>query len=147
MELVAAWDHIWSRLPAETGVGANAATILTALKLLLATAAARGDEKAQTAAGACIRRGLEVAVMLADLACNGLPLDADAIAAGILADGVGEGWVTLNEIDERLGGEVCGLLHDVQRVRNAPQRVDLSNDQAARLAALVPFYLDPSAFG
>jgi len=135
MELVAAWDRIWVRLPAETAGGGAASIILSALKLLLSVAPS-GKEAGGAGAGraggqSAVEHALSSALLLADLCASGLPLDAEAIAAGILADAYCTERVSYNEVCQRLGDSAGQLLHDVWRVRTAPKRVDLSDDHAA----------------
>lgn len=134
-ELVAAWDRIWMRLPARAWVGSNAEIILAALKLLLAASPAERihqEPEGETGAARAVDRGLGVALLLADLCAGGMPLDAEVVAAGALAEAFCNGWVTHEEVSHRLGSDAAQLLHDVARVHNAPHRVDLSDDQAAR---------------
>lgn len=47
------------------------------------------------------------------LACAGLPLDADAIAAGVLLEAADVGYLDYNTIDRNLGGDVAMLVRDV----------------------------------
>eukprot|EP00887_Chlorella_sp_A99_P003103 scaffold9.g3103.t1 len=83
LQLAAAWHALAARLPAGAGVGPSAELILNALKLALAhapVAAAHGDGRPAA------ERALGVASLLAELSAVGLPLDAEAIAAGVLAE-------------------------------------------------------------
>ncbi len=111
LQLVAAWDHLAARLPPLARGGRAAEVVLGALKLAVAfapppaadasstaaaafaAAAAAGSTPEQQAAGPPVAalsqpvaRGLAVAARLADLAADGLPIDAESIAAGILAE-------------------------------------------------------------
>jgi len=144
-ELVAAWDRIWARLPAQIAAGASAQVILAALKLLLAAAPAleaslageskaSGEKEKENKEDAIkpVEQALGVALLLADLCATGLPLDAQVIAAGVLADAYCQGWVDHDEIIDCLGSSTEQLLHDIWRLRVAPKRVDLSDDDAAR---------------
>ncbi|GAB4822361.1 hypothetical protein N2152v2_009407 [Parachlorella kessleri] len=171
--LAAAWDQLAPRLPLQVGSSGGSEVILNALKLALAVelyvAPAAGLVPAATAsdrgtstrsywqqqahpskAASPAARGLGVALRLADLASSGLPLDAEAIAAGLLAEALcqtvhyqqqspvlGSGFGaahsahSLQLIQQRVGPGVAQLVHDVLRVRALPTRVDLYDDEAA----------------
>jgi hypothetical protein len=101
-----------------------------------------------------VARAQSLAGRLADLATQGLPVDAEAIAAAILAEllaptthphvawgprpaaaaagGSGSGPLSLSVIEERVGPIVAQLAHDIQRARQLPSRVELLDDTAAR---------------
>lgn len=74
---------------------------------------------------------LGTASRLADLASRGLPLDADAIAAGIVADAAAEGRLSVADAAARLGPGPAALLSDVLSLRNLPRRADCYDDDAA----------------
>ena len=74
---------------------------------------------------------LGTASRLADLASRGLPLDADAIAAGIVADAAAEGRLSVADAAARLGPGPAALLSDVLALRNLPRRADCYDDEAA----------------
>lgn len=74
---------------------------------------------------------LGTASRLADLASRGLPLDADAIAAGIVADAAAEGRLSVADAAARLGPGPAALLSDVLALRNLPRRADCYDDDAA----------------
>ncbi len=153
--LAAAWDQLAPRLPLQLGIGHGAELILNALKLALAatsgataTAAPSGSSSARSQhhhhhqqhdAVPPAGRALGVALRLADLASGGLPLDAEAIAAGLLAEALcwhgappAHTAHSLQLIERRVGPGVAQLVHDVLRVRALPSRVDLYDDEAAR---------------
>ena len=182
LQLVAAWDQLAPRLPPQAG-GHTADVILAALKVAVAYAppppaaiaaasSSSSSSEAQQPPGdsqqqpwqqqqqqqqqtlsAPVARALSLASRLADLAAAGLPIDAESIAAGILAEvllaqpaapspsssggssssggGGGEGGLTLAVVEERLGPIVAQLVHDVQRARALPARVELLDDTAA----------------
>lgn len=136
--LAAAWDQLAPRLPLQLGLGQGAELILNALKLALAVGG--GVPAAPPAA-----RGLAVALRLADLASAGLPLDAEALAAGVLVEalcrgggdaggGAASAGAALQLVEARVGPGVAQLVHDVLRVRGLPSRVDIYDDEAARWA-------------
>lgn len=170
--LAAAWDQLAPRLPLEMGMGQGAELILNALKLALASSSSGGAHPHDTLPPAA--RALGAGLRLADLASGGLPLDAEAIAAGVLADvlahhhhlgggnsggaagdataggpglGAGRGLThSLLLIEHRVGAGVAHLVHDVLRVRALPSRVDLYDDEAAAaLRELCLSFYDPRA--
>ncbi len=128
-ELANAWSQVASRLQA-TLSGSHAETlIISALKLALASlhgAPLRPDGRQPMA------RTVELAAVLADLSAAGIPLDAEAISAGVLLEAVDYGGLPLSTIQERCGPGVATLVHDVQRIRTAPDRVELYDDVASR---------------
>lgn len=173
MQLVAAWDQLAMRLPPQTGVGRGGQLILEALKVAVAYAppapaaaapAAGSPRPAEPQLSRPLARALSLASRLADLAAAGLPVDAESIAAGILAEVLlagahtpgawhpppapagssaesssssgGSGSLNLQVIEERVGPIVAQLVHDVQRARQLPARVELLDDTAARWVLL-----------
>jgi hypothetical protein len=180
LQLVAAWDQLASRLPPEAGAGRASEVILNALKLAVAYApaapASSSSSSGQPQLARPVARALSLASHLADLAAAGLPIDAESIAAGILAEvllagahpaspaasagaapwhpsdtlassssssssgasssggsgaGGSAGVLTLAVIEERAGPIIAQLVHDVQRARQLPSRVELLDDTAA----------------
>ncbi len=129
LALVHAWDSLAVRLPPQASMGSAAQLILTALKLALAHSPQRFQQQAVSTS--VTAQPLALAWRLADLSTQGLPLDAEAIAASILLRGVAEGDVHASTVRARLGPEVSQLLHDIERVRSLPTRVDLWDDTAA----------------
>ncbi len=61
---------------------------------------------------------------------QGVPLDAEAIAAGLVADAVDAGRLPLEAVDERLGAIAGLLVRDLLRVRGLPACCDVYNDVA-----------------
>ena len=74
---------------------------------------------------------LGTASRLADLASRGLPLDADAIAAGIVADAAADGRLSVADAAARLGPGPAALLQDVLALRSLPRKADCYDDEAA----------------
>lgn len=70
--------------------------------------------------------------MLSDCIAEGIPLDSESIAAGILAEVVSSGSLCTSVIEAQLGPGVAKLLHDVMRVRALPKRLDIYDDVATR---------------
>lgn len=68
---------------------------------------------------------------------QGVPLDAETIAAGVLVEAVANQHVALPLVKRRLGSNVAELLQDIIKVRRLPSRVDLYDDVASRCAAVV----------
>jgi tetratricopeptide (TPR) repeat protein/ppGpp synthetase/RelA/SpoT-type nucleotidyltranferase len=121
LQLVAAWDSLASRLPPQTGAGPDADLLVTTLKLVLA-------HSNQAAAS----RALSLASCLAEMAGSGNPLDACAIAAGILAEAFPQGFPSgMNILEQRVGRTVMSLLADLKKVRRLPSRIELYDDDAA----------------
>ena len=121
LQLVAAWDSLASRLPPQTGAGPDADLLVNTLKLVLTHAT-------QPAAA----RALSFASRLAELAGLGAPLDAVAIAAGILAEAFPVGFPQGSEaLEQRLGHSVAALVADLSKVRRLPSRIELYDDEAA----------------
>ena len=99
VELVGMWDALAPRLPADASPAAQ--TLLSALKLAVARSTPIADQQAQTcrqsaaavgpglgtvaATGGDGSGALAIALRLADISSAGVPVDADAIAAGMLA--------------------------------------------------------------
>mmetsp|Transcript_30964 Transcript_30964/g.68597 ORF Transcript_30964/g.68597 Transcript_30964/m.68597 type:complete len:668 (+) Transcript_30964:195-2198(+) len=130
-ELASAWSQVAQRLPEtaeEEGQQQYEVLIIAALKLSLAwlqAAPLRKDGRTATA------RAVQLAATLADLCAAGLPLDAEAIAAGIVLEAVDHGSLDHDTIMQRVSPGVASLVHDVLRVRTAPERVELYDDVAS----------------
>ena len=62
------------------------------------------------------------------MAVQGLPLDAESIAAGIVADAVHTGDVSIKLAGERLGPICALLIQDMIKVRTLPGRCDVYDD-------------------
>jgi GTP pyrophosphokinase len=121
LQLVAAWDSLASRLPPQTGAGADADLLVNTLKLVLAH-----TNPAEAS------RALSLASCLAEMAGDGIPLDAGAIAAGILAEAFPQGFPTgMDVLEQRVGRTVMSLLADLKKVRRLPSRIELYDDAAA----------------
>ena len=98
VELVGMWDALAPRLPADASPAAQ--TLLSALKLAVAHSTPHADQHTQTQWQAAVvgsgtgtavaaagdgSGALAIALRLADISSAGVPVDADAIAAGMLA--------------------------------------------------------------
>lgn len=79
-----------------------------------------------------VARALDIAAGLADLCGSGLPLDAESIAAAVLGDAMQLGLLDIRTVEARLGMNVASLLHDLLRVREAGEKVELYDDDASR---------------
>ena len=62
---------------------------------------------------------------------QGLPLDAESIAAGIVADAVHTGELSIELAGERLGPICVLLIQDMLKVRTLPSRCDVYDDVAS----------------
>jgi len=121
LQLVAAWDSLASRLPPQTGAGPDADLLVNTLKLVLAHA----NQAAASSA-------LSLASCLAEMAGSGNPLDASAIAAGILAEAFPQGFPSgMDILEQRVGRTVISLIADLKKVRRLPSRIELYDDAAA----------------
>lgn len=65
---------------------------------------------------------------------QGVPLDAETIAAGVLLEAVVNQHLSIALVKQRLGMGVANLLQDIIKVRRLPSRVDLYDDVASRCA-------------
>ncbi|GFR40563.1 hypothetical protein Agub_g1139 [Astrephomene gubernaculifera] len=102
--------------------------IITALKLALASlqsAPPRRDGRTPAT------RAVQLASTLADLCAAGLPLDAAAMCAGVVAEAAELGALGHDVIRAQLGPGVAALVHDMLRVREAPQRIEVLDDEGA----------------
>ncbi|GIL83867.1 hypothetical protein Vretifemale_12591 [Volvox reticuliferus] len=102
--------------------------IITALKLALAflqNAPPRRDGRTPAT------RAVQLASTLADLCAAGLPLDASAMCAGVVAEAADLGVLGAEVIRAQLGPDVAALVHDMLRVRQAPRRIELLDDEGA----------------
>jgi hypothetical protein len=61
---------------------------------------------------------LQLVLMETELAMQGLPLDAESIAAAIVADAVHDGRLPLEAVEERLGPICALLIHDILKVHS-----------------------------
>ncbi|GLI60043.1 hypothetical protein VaNZ11_001893 [Volvox africanus] len=102
--------------------------IITALKLALASlqsAPPRRDGRTPAT------RAVQLASTLADLCAAGLPLDAAAMCAGVVVEAADLGALGAEVIRAQLGPDVAALVHDMLRVRQAPRRIELLDDEGA----------------
>lgn len=73
-----------------------------------------------------------MATTLADVIAEGVPIDAESIAAGILVEAVSSGGLSTSIVEVQLGTGVAKLLNDIMRVRALPQRLNIYDDVATR---------------
>ena len=80
---------------------------------------------------------------------QGLPLDAESIAAGIVADAVHTGELSIELAGERLGPICVLLIQDMLKVRTLPSRCDVYDDVASATVRelCLNFYDARSALG
>lgn len=84
------------------------------------------------AAALDVQRLLAVAMQLADLSAAGLPLDAAAIAAGVLADSVHCRRLTMPDVEGAVGPHMAQLMADVASVHDLTEAVDVYDDATSR---------------
>ena len=89
-------------------------------------------ESPGTPASIAASQAMSTAKQLADLSGQGFPLDAEAIAAGILVDAVVGNRLAINLVHQTLGRPVADLVEGIIKVRRLPARVDLYDDRASR---------------
>ena len=113
--------------------------IISALKLALASLGTGGhrssaawSQRQRPDGREPMARAVDLGAALADLSAAGVPLDAEAIAAGIVLEAVEAGGLRIETVRERLGPGVAALVHDTLRIRTAPERVELYDDVASR---------------
>ena len=107
--------------------------IISALKLalsLLQQAPARADGRMPA------ERAVQLASTLADLCAAGLPLDAEAIAAGVIVEVADTAFLDGATLEAKLGRNVATLVHDLLRLHHAPNLVDLYDDEASRYRSM-----------
>ncbi len=81
-----------------------------------------------------VQQLLAVALQLADLSAAGLPLDASAVAAGLLAESVHRGQLSLPAVETAVGSDLAHLLSEVATVHNLTAAVDVYDDATSRSA-------------
>lgn len=126
-----AWESLSSRLEKVLFTDHHEALIITALKLALASLRNAGvmREDGRGRMERCIELGATLARLSYE---GGVPLDAETVAAGIVLEAVEQGGLDVGAVHARLGPGVASLVHDVMRVRSAPERVELYDDEASR---------------
>ncbi|KAJ4767001.1 GTP pyrophosphokinase [Rhynchospora pubera] len=128
-QLVGAFNDITERMGSLSNTSSSSQLLFQSLKLsisLLQTADFAPDSR--------LSRALAVAFLLADL-----QMDAEVISAGILREALEAGLLTMNEIKSRIGPGPAHLLHESLRMKHAPMKVDILDDDSA--AALRKFCL------
>ncbi|GAX72693.1 hypothetical protein CEUSTIGMA_g149.t1 [Chlamydomonas eustigma] len=135
LQSFASLANAWASLSSRLGTSFDSkegleSLIITALKLLL-SALRPGSREERADGREPLRRAVELGVTLAELSTAGIPLDADAIAAGIVLEAVESGDLDVSSIESRLGTGVATIVHDVLRIRTAPERVELFDDVAS----------------
>ena len=147
------WDTLTVRLLPLYSTGAAADMLLAALRLMLASAAASAAKSisvstfatAASTAGpggisheqTCnvprdVQQLLGVALQLADLSSAGLPINAAAIAAGVLAGPLLAGRLSVAAAEDAAGHAVGRLLEHLAAVHSLPAAVDVYNDATCR---------------
>lgn len=132
VQLLGAWGHLSGKLQPHLTHPDNPSAIeviLNALKLAvrsLQSIPPRRDGRTP------VERSIDLAATLADLCSCGLPLDADCIAAGIVAEAVELQYLNIRTVSAKLGPAVAVLVTDILEVRRAPETVELYDDVSSR---------------
>ena len=63
-----------------------------------------------------MQRAIALAMLLADLAASGIPIDARSIAAAVVADGVASGHIAIELVRSQLGTQVRSRRHQSGQV-------------------------------
>ncbi|CAN6345374.1 unnamed protein product [Urochloa humidicola] len=122
-ELVGAFNELTERMGEELATSSSSSLLFRALKLALpALRDADGG------------RAFAVAASLADL-----QMDAEVISAGILREALDAGAVSMRDVKARIGISTAHLLHESLRLKHAPSKLDVMDDESA--AALRKFCL------
>ncbi|KAJ3703286.1 hypothetical protein LUZ61_006991 [Rhynchospora tenuis] len=122
-QLVGAFNDITERMGSLSNTSSSSQLLFKSLKLsisLLQTADFAPDGRAR------LSRALAVAFLLADL-----QMDAEVISAGILREALEAGLLTMNDIKSQIGPGPAHLLHESLRIKHAPMKVDILDDDNA----------------
>lgn len=104
------------------------------------------DGSGDTSGSVLVQRALGATRELARLGAQGMPIDAEVLAAALVIEPVFCDRLSLAEVEERLGQEVSLLVHDAATVRRCPGRVDLYDAEASSaLRELCLAFYDPRA--
>ena len=103
VDLMLIWQQLSNRLPSAQEGRLEAALLLKAVKLAMAglrLAPLLPDGRVP------VQRAIALAMLLADLAASGVPVDGVSIAAAVVADGTASGHIPLDAVRRELGMEV-----------------------------------------
>ena len=106
IDLIMVWQQLSNRLPSAKEGRLEAALLLKAVKLAMAglrLAPLLPDGRVP------VQRAIALAMLLADLAASGVPVDGVSIAAAVVADGVASGHIPMVAVHQQLGMEVRAL--------------------------------------
>ncbi|KAM0871165.1 hypothetical protein ACQ4PT_039552 [Festuca glaucescens] len=84
--------------------------------------------------GRALTRALAVAATLADL-----QMDAEVMSAGILRKALDAGTISMQDVEAQIGTGIADLLHESLRLKVAPSKVDVLDDESA--STLRKFFL------
>jgi hypothetical protein len=152
VQLMGAWKKLAQRIVQQSGVSCETSNSDAADSKASAVGASALDAnsadlllRALTLAVSCLRsapprrngrtpleRSLELALALMDLRGAGVPLDGVCIAAGLVAEAVELSYVNPAAVEDKLGVSTAALVHDILKVRAAPEIVELYDDKASR---------------
>lgn len=118
-ELVCAFNELTERMGEDLATSSSSSLLFRVLKLALP--ALRDVE-----GGRALARALAVAATLADL-----QMDAEVISAGILREALDAGAVRMRDVKTQIGISTAHLLHDSLRIKHAPSKLDVLDDEGA----------------
>lgn len=118
-ELVGAFNELTERMGVGLATSSSSRLLFRALKLAL-PALRDGD------GGRALARALAVAASLADL-----QMDAEVISAGVLREALDAGTVSMRDVKAQIGISTAHLLHESLRLKHAPSKVDVLDDESA----------------
>lgn len=155
---VGLWDTLTARLLPLHSTGASADMLLAAIRLVLASAGSTtmmprmssgsiaphdssysvdiSQDQREDEAPMALNQLLGVALHLADLSSAGMPLDTSAIAAGLLAEPLCSGRLSLAQVRASVPPEVAHLLEHIAAVHSLPAAVDVYDDSTCRSVLL-----------
>lgn len=126
-ELVGVFNELTARMGEGLATTSSSRLLFRALKLAL-PALRDGD------GGQALTRALAVAATLADL-----QMDAEVISAGILRKALDAGTISISDVEAQIGTGIADLLHESLRLKVAPSKVDVLDDESA--SSLRKFFL------
>ncbi|EEE62426.1 hypothetical protein OsJ_17217 [Oryza sativa Japonica Group] len=123
-ELLGVFNGLTERMGDDVATSSSWTLLFRALKLAL-------PALRDAAGGRSLARALIVAASLADL-----QMDAEVISAGIVRQAMDAGAVAMADAEAQLGPGAAALLLESLDVKNAPSRVDVADEEAARALAI-----------
>uniref|UniRef100_A0A0D9WD48 GTP diphosphokinase n=1 Tax=Leersia perrieri TaxID=77586 RepID=A0A0D9WD48_9ORYZ len=125
-ELLGVFNGLTERMGEDMATSSSSRLLFRALKLALP--ALRGGD-GDVGGGRSLARALIVAASLADL-----QMDAEVISAGIVRQALDAGALAMADVAAQLGDGAADLIEESLRVKLAPSRVDVADEEAASAA-------------